>query len=260
MRTILALLSLLIVTCGRAQDDDGYFTLWAGPQIGVLNMPDFDTFAESFNRVNKNELASELEGFGITYGFQVGATYMLSKSIGFHLSYRHHRTSVSADFTDGSTRRFQHDLFTPLNGGLLVRIKRIDIQPRLGFCEAYIRSSTEYADGTVSFGTERRLNGVYRTFGLFAGLDISGRITLSDRMQLGIGAGWCAVSGSDYTEPNVSRTVDTETVYPIGLPTDWQRWLDVVAANELPSYDTDAYVHLKGSWYYAFVNLMVDLK
>ncbi|MBK6830779.1 MAG: hypothetical protein IPG92_08595 [Flavobacteriales bacterium] len=109
---------------------------------------------------------------------------MLTKGIGFSLSYQQLRSNASASFTDGSTREFQLDVFTPINGGFLFRVKRFDIQPRLGFCEAYMRTWTEYEDGTVSFGNERALNGTYRTFGLFAGLDLAMRIKLSETMQL----------------------------------------------------------------------------
>ena len=123
-----------------------------------------------------------------------------------------------------------------------------------------MRTWTEYEDGTMSFGNERALNGTYRTFGLFAGLDLIVRIKLSDSMQLGLGAGWCGVSGSEFIEPNTARRVDTEPAYPISIPTDWERWLYLRDVNDLPSYDVDEYVEFKGSWYYAFANLMVDLK
>lgn len=259
MRSINALLFLLVAAHVAAQDD-GYFTLWGGPQAGAVKMPTFDEFATSFNTVNQADLSSELGSFGIARGFQVGGTYMLTKGIGFSLSYQQLRSNASARFTDGSSREFQLDVFTPINGGILFRVKRFDIQPRLGFCEAYMRTWTEYEDGTVSFGNERALNGTYRTFGLFAGLDLAMRIKLSNSMQLGVGAGWCGVSGSEFIEPNTARRVDTEPVYPISIPTDWERWLALRAVNDLPSYDVDEYVDFKGSWYYAFVNLMVDLK
>lgn len=259
MRTINAFILLLAAAHVNAQED-GYFTLWGGPQAGVVKMPTFDEFATSFNLVNQADLSSELGSFGIARGFQVGATYMLTKGIGFSLSYQQLRSNASASLKDGSAREFQLDVFTPINGGFLFRVKRFDIQPRLGFCEAYMRTWTEYDDGTVSFGNERALNGTYRTFGLFAGIDLAVRIKLSESMQLSAGAGWCGVSGSEFIEPNTARRVDTEPAYPISIPTDWERWLQLRDVNDLPSYDVDDYVELKGSWYFAFVNLTVDLK
>lgn len=259
MRHAIAYLLLpFLATAAGAQDT--HLHLWGGPLAGAMNMSSFDAFGSSFNTVNQRDLTEDLGGLGFAVGGQLGATVMLTEHIGMSLSYQQHRSSASASFADGSSRHFRHDLYTPINGGFIIRAWHIDIHPRLGYCQANLRSWTEYADGTVSYGNERLLNGTFRTTGLFAGMDLGGRISLGEKMDLCVGAAWYGVSGSEFIEPNTARAVDHETVYPISIPTDWQRWLDLRAANDLTSYDTDDVVRLKGSWYYAYVNLMVRLK
>lgn len=258
MRPLLFLLLLTVCVHGHAQDR--YLALWGGGVIGGINLPTFDAFRGSYDTENAGQLSSGLSGFGTTLGWQAGATVMISPHVGVSLGYMENTATASATLTDGSSRHFRHKLYTPVNGGFPILAGPLEIQPRLGFCQADMSSWTEYPDGTVSYGNERLLNGQYRTYGLFAGLDLAARIKLGEKLHLAVGASWCGVSGSEYSEHNTARGVDTEPFYPYYIPTDYGLWLDLNDANDLTSYDTDAYVKLKGSWYQAFVNLIIDLK
>lgn len=258
MRTATTL--LLFACCLTCRAQDAYLSLWGGAVAGRINLPSFEEFRTSYNKVNANSLDSELGGFGMTLGWQAGATVMLTPHLGLSLGWLKHTTKTSGTLDDGSTRHFKHEFYTPINGGVVILAGPLEIHPRLGFCQANLRSWTEYADGTASYGNERLLNGMFRTYGLFAGIDLAARIDLSEKLHLAVGASWCGVSGSDYSEPNIARGVDTEPVYPGSIPTDWEQWLELSAANELTGYDVKDYVMLKGSWYHAFLNLVIDLK
>jgi hypothetical protein len=259
MRTAIALLlACLLAHAGRAQDE--YLTIWGGAVASRLNLPSFDEFRTSFNLVNEGFSEDELSSFGLSWGWQAGGIVMLTEHIGISLCYMKQQAGTEATFTDGSARHLRHELYTPINGGVYVLAGPIGIHPRLGFCHAELHSWTEYSDGTMSYSNERLLNGEFRTFGLFAGLDLGARIKLGEAFSLAIGGTWFGVSGSDYSEPNIARSVDIEPFYPSSLPTDWDLWLDLSEANELTEYDVNDYVMLKGSWYGAYLNLMLDLK
>lgn len=259
MRTTITI-GLLCLGAGAASAQDAYLTLWGGAVAGRVDLPSFEEFRTSFNIVNEGFAEDELSSFGLSKGWQAGATLMFTEHIGFSLGYMKQVTEAEASFSDGSSRHMRHKLYTPINGGIYVLAGPIEIHPRLGFCQAKMHSYTEYHDGTISYGNERLLNGEFRTFGLFAGLDLGARIRLGDAISICLGGSWFGVSGSDYSEPNTARSVDIEPFYPSSIPTDWERWLELSDANDLTSYDVNEVVKLKGSWYGAYVNLSIDLK
>lgn len=255
-----SLLPLLLLANAPVVAQDAYVNLWGGGLAGGISLPSFGEFRTSFDRVNAGFATGKFEDLSMTRGWQVGLSVMLNEHLGVSLSYMTHRSSTTVSFTDGSSRTMQHDLYTPLTGGIHIIAGPVVIHPRFGYCTAQMRSWTEYPDGTVSYGNERLLNGMFRTYGLFAGSDLGLRIKFSEAFGMVIGGGWYAVSGSDYDEPNTARIMDTEPVYPISIPTQWDRWLELRDANDLTSYDVNDVVKLKGSWYHLYVNLSIDLK
>lgn len=256
MRCPLIAASVFVASCGMAQE--GSFELFGGVVAGRVNLKSFDAFVSSYNEANNVQLDDELGDLGLSTGWQAGFAIHLTRSIGLSLSYMKQNAACSAALDDGSMRHFKHTFYTPLNLGVPITVGVVEIQPRLGFSQAHFQSWTEYEDGTISFGKERLLNGNYRTYGLFGGIDLAVRIPLGRIFRLAVGGSFQGVSGADYTDPNWARSLDVQTFHPDYLPTDYALWLDLAAQNDLPSYDVEDAVKFKGTYYYGFASLVID--
>lgn len=256
MRWSLLIASLILAARGLAQE--GSFELFGGAVAGRVNLKSFDAFVTSYNEANRSQLDDELDDLGLSTGWQAGVAVHLTDAIGLSFSFMKQNATCSAALDDGTLRHFKHTFYTPLNLGIPITVGVVEIQPRLGFSQAHFRSWTEYEDGTISFGKERLLNGNYRTYGLFGGIDLAVRIPLGKVFRLAVGGSFQGVSGSDYTDPNWARALDVQTFHPDYLPTDYALWLDLAAQNELPSYDVEEAVKFKGTYYYGFASLVIN--
>lgn len=255
-KTVLFAILLLVCLTGKSQQ--GSLEAYGGGIIGSTSIGSFKDFAESYNSYLGSSVEKELPGLGFGMGYQYGLLYKMDKkvNIGLSLSYLSLYSRAAAELDDGSKRIFRHQYYTPLNGGVFFRNNFLELHVHLGFSQAELESVSKYPDGFQSYGKERTLNGVYKTFGLFAGADLSFHVPLSDRLSVRAGASVNGVSGSDYNDPNWFRDLDLYGIYTDYLPTEYGEYMDLAAQNNLTEYDFDTkVVKLKGIYYYAFINL-----
>jgi len=256
MKKIVSLFILSLFAIGL-QAQESNLEAFGGALIGSTNIGSFKDFAKSYNEYIGSSVEKELPGLGFGVGYQYGLIYKIDRDVnlGFSLSYLTLYSRAAADLDDGSKRIFRHKYYTPLNGGVFFRSNYLELHLRLGFSQAELESVSEYPDGFQSYGKERTLNGVYKTFGLFAGADASFRVPITKKLSVRAGGAFYGVSGSDYNDPNWYRDVDLNGIYTDYLPVAYGEYMELAAQNNLTLYDTENVVKLKGIYYYAFINL-----
>ena len=233
------------------------FVLYGGPLYGNYSNKYFNQFVDSYNNYSSGSgLTRSLSPWGSAIGYDVGASFYLIKNLGFSFGFTGFSATSVAEFNDGSKRHFKNSVFSPLIFGIPMRIWRFNIHPKMGFAKCLLESYYEYPDGTISYGKDKLLNGVYTTF------DFCGEITLSfdildlDHLKLEAGVSAFGMPGKveTYQDWDWGRSLDVNG-YPDGLPLDYAAW------NSDPfSYDVTAYVHPRAKFYYAFVNLRYHFK
>lgn len=256
------LFAIILLISLQLKAQRGSLEAFGGGILGSTAIGSFKDFANSYNDYLGSTVEKELPGLGFGTGYQYGLLYKMDKNVnvGFSLSYLTLYSRAAAQLDDGSSRIFRHKYYTPLNGGVFFRNNFLELHLHLGFSQAELESVSKYPDGFKSYGKERTLNGVYKTFGLFAGAELSFKIPITEKLVVRTGASFNGVSGSDYNDPNWFRDVDLNGIYTDYLPTDYGQFMELAAQNNLTEYDfATKVVKLKGIYYYAFINLNYKL-
>ncbi|HEY6162988.1 MAG TPA: hypothetical protein VI112_17285 [Bacteroidia bacterium] len=233
------------------------FVLYGGPLYGNYSNKYFNQFAESYNNYNAGSgVKTPLKPWGSALGYDIGAAFYLVKGVGFSLGFLGYSAHSVAEFNDGGKRHFKNSVFSPFIFGIPIHFWRISIHPKMGLANCVIDSYYEYPDGTISYGKDKLLNGVYKTFDFCGEITFSVDVITLEHLKLEVGVSAFGMPGKveTYDDGDWGRNLDING-YPEGLPLDYGAW------NSDPfSYDVTAYVHPRSKIYYAFVNLRYHFK
>lgn len=243
-------------------DVESGFTFYFGGAAAFLLHPSFGEFTDGYNSYygasGLNILDKELKNFGGAYGYRFGMQYHSKMKIGFSVNYEQLVSRTSADITGGGKQHFTHVVrSSSLGVSTLLNHFRFDF--KLGIAAPVIESSYEYADGTISFGREQLLNGIYTGFSFYLGGEFAARFILTPRIAL---EGGVAISGNfmGYYEESNWRKGEVYVqnygfVYPNRLPTDFDSYTTVSWDN----YDDKKAVKSTAVYPNLFLNLCITL-
>ncbi len=136
-----------------------------------------------YNSVNAGELKKDMSGFRPAVGFELGYNFCIAvRGIAWYspIRYNYGRATATAKFKDGTARIMQLEkrtFYMPIGlgafnvsgngfGGVFFSIP-------VGMSVYRLNSAYEYRDGTVSYGGDKGLNGIYRGYDGKIGADIS---------------------------------------------------------------------------------------
>ncbi len=143
-----------------------------GGAVGTLNNRDMRKFFDSYTRLVGNNMVKDNLRLGLAYGYSysIDANFG-SDGAGIWIQMRRScmKSFASAEATDG-TRHFE---VRQNNWSMPFGLAWYDEQGlfvtgaiSFGYSGNYLLSSFEYPDGTTSMGTERWLNGVFRSYSM----------------------------------------------------------------------------------------------
>lgn len=138
--------------------------LEAGFRIGPVHGKTFSQFADTYSGYWSTLLEKPIKGLGMTNGWAAGIDYEIS---GVYSSLRISKVSAheSAKFISGGQRHFDFSQFlTTFTTGFGMQKEEGSFHVGVGFALGTDRIETyyEYADGTISYGHDKTLNGIYQ--------------------------------------------------------------------------------------------------
>jgi hypothetical protein len=142
-----------------------------GGAIGFLpKYTTFDYFVDSYNRYHQNNLKTQLTSFPFMVGPYFNFSYLPLEGLTLDAGYQSFHHSIHAEFINGDKRYFDMTCrymdfimgMGPAKGN-----KGIWLIGGMQLGSVNIGSYYQYADGSYSYGLEKRLNGQYR--GLYMG-------------------------------------------------------------------------------------------
>ena len=250
MKKLILLLFFVPLFC-KAQ-----LIIYGGPLYGFYGNKSFNQFATSYNTyltTNNVGISKELKPFNTARGYNFGVGAFITEGLGFSFGFVHFASSTKAEFTDGSSRHFTNTINTPLTFGMMFKGGPVTFHPKFGFAKALIESYYEYPDGTISYGKDKILNGVFTTWDFFGELNLSIDLISTDFLLVDIGASAYGMPSkrNTYTDWNWGKSLNYTGTYPTGLPIDYVEWSNAGLGN----YDVEKYVHPKSHFYYVFANV-----
>ena len=219
---LLLTLALTLTTPALAQKKRymGEVDVCLGGGAAVLRWPTFQAFLDSYHAVNKADL-----GTAATLPL-AGVQSLSVRTLGcIELRYERLMGSSSSTFTNSVQRTFtvRQNMFV-MGIEPVFRGEHLFIGPTLGLGagETRVATSLQYADGTVSWGRERRLTGSYSvtSLALAAGLRTGyqwQRALLAVRLEW-VPTGKATVSLDDNLPGNTARSLPTDYAAFVNVP------------------------------------------
>ncbi|MBU0486932.1 MAG: hypothetical protein KKA07_09080 [Bacteroidetes bacterium] len=222
----------------------------AGLRTGFVNSPDFRTFANSYNQVMVDDISKKLGGFSPSFGWTINADFRISSLFtGMRLN-RIGGGKAIVEYKNTSKRHFlfHQNLFVAETGvGFGEGGSLVAITAGLVVGTDYIESYFEYPDGTISYGKDKLLNGVYQDshFGylvcLHLGIPIGETISAYCNAEyLFGGAGGSSKSTLD--DAHNDKKMDGAFSWAEGLPLDYEEYL----LND-PNFEYDVEKYVRGT-------------
>lgn len=179
-------------------------------------------FETSYNDYQKTELSNTFQNRGLGFGWQVGATYWYTPSLGFTIRTDFQRSARQAVFNTGERRVMEYQTQFPFLGGITLGKSKLKTSFLFGVGQNSIASYLLYADGTKDYNSTLPLNGVYSGFGFAYGLDLC----YLPHPKIGFFASLTGISGSEYSDKAYLRGIDNKAGFDSRyLPTDYNVYL-----------------------------------
>lgn len=240
-------------TAGSNGPDVG-FNIYGGALGGFVRVKDFKQFAESYNAFygpgGQNILEGELGTFKLGTGYEIGASLRFGYLL-ISYSFVQLESHVEVGIQGGNKRHFTHVLQIPANIGFGYAGRYFYCQFKSGFATPVIECGYEYTDGTISYGRERALNGIYRGTCFSYGLDMEGRLPIGKFFALRAGVSFMAFSTGNYRDYHSNKSF---MGYPDQLPIDYGTW----QANPA-GYDSNNYVRARGITFFAYGGVSIGI-
>ena len=168
MKYKILLFSLLLTIYSHTQEG---FAVSVGGVYSHLQFKVFEEYVNSYNLINQNnsnfeELKYNPTGFGISSNFQYRIGKMYSA---INISKSKNIESI-AKFENGSRSFvFKNNTFDVIVGG---KIKFFTPYITMSINSLNIESFFKYKDGTISYGSEYGISGIYSSFKMFMGIGV----------------------------------------------------------------------------------------
>lgn len=203
-----------------------------GYNLGIYSAGSINNFIRSYNDVNdlgKNGLSDVRFLHGISLGYQFRINHMYGE-VGYGRSF--FGTSAKLDFGDKRHMKMRNNEFTVVGGGIIGSGNfRLNIGVGMAGMTSTIHLYTRQRDGSISYGTERLLNGSYSAIVLLGIVKVEAEKQFSDRLALygGLQFGG-AIPGTifAYNDDNIAKgalSLFNKGAYQ--LPEDYAYWLSV---------------------------------
>ncbi|MCX6352482.1 MAG: hypothetical protein NTX03_11575 [Bacteroidetes bacterium] len=167
---------LTIMFAKEATSQQAVVHLFGGAGYVYTNNKTFVAFkkvyAAAFDSIKAQDWHTTTAPYYFNIGFSMGITHFIGLSIEYYQTF--HKETFSLNMPEGKEfRHIETSYTTPFNFALWIASKKNDnlVNIRFGLVNAALRTYFEYPDGTISYGKEKILNGVYTANGLFAGID-----------------------------------------------------------------------------------------
>ena len=255
-RIFCTILIIVITNCLSAQS---IIDVYGGFNFGAFKNKSFNEFADSYNAYvgSTNSLVSEFKPLRTASGFNIGiAGYVYAVdglAVGISYNFMKLHAKSTAELTYGK-RHIEQLVSCPFNFGFPIKYGMIVFHPKLGVTNSDFAVYMEYADGTISYGGEKQLNGQYSSFGFIG--DISLEVDLApEDSPIALNVGFSVTMGggfSESTEWNWARSF-TSDYYPMGLPLDYESWQTTADSGDYTAY-TNGYADGRFVSYNFFIN------
>lgn len=216
----------------------------------------YKEFASSYNEHFIDDLDNNLSNrFQFNTGYTFGVGYGIYGHF-FGLCYESIQSKNQASYSTGGKR-----IFESINNGLQLKglfassdDKGISLLGSVGIkmSRQIIVAKYEYADGTVSMGKDKSLNGEYSwlqaNFSIGAGVKykIADMLSIYGEANFSVRPVLVPISLTDYHDGKASSLANT----PTGIPTDYTDFLDKQSTFD---YDVDKYV--KNDFHHFTINI-----
>ncbi len=230
--TLLFILFLLI-SVSKAQYR---FELYGGIHYGTFGNKSFTGFKDSYNAYYSSRgIIKELNTFKTGQGYQFGGVVNLSPELGFSYSVFNYTGKAVAQFDIGK-RHFEQKVKAPILLGFHIGGSKLSFVTKLGIANTAITSYYEYEDGTLSYGKDKTLNGIYISWGFMTEFYFEYRVFQIEKLHtlFVVGGGFSKQYKFGFAQDwNDPRRFDLAGPYPDGLPLDFEQYQNDVANFEI---------------------------
>lgn len=210
--------------------------LYGGLHYGTFSNKSFTEFKNSYNAYYSTRgIVKELNTFKTGQGYQFGAIVNISPELGFSYSIFNYTGKSFAQFDIGK-RHFDQKVIAPILIGFHIGGSKISFVTKLGIANTAITSYYEYEDGTISYGKDKTLNGIYKSWGFMTEFYFEYRVLQIDKLRtvLMVGGGFSKQYKFGFAQDwNDPRRFDIADDYPDGLPLDYEQYQNDVANFEI---------------------------
>lgn len=202
-----------------------------GFRSGKVSSKSLDEFTNTFNAYHQSIITEPLDDLGMTYGWGAGMDYEVGGFFGA-LRFSDVKANTQVTYNSGGIRHFDLSQFmSTVTCGFGKNLEEFAFHLGVGMAvgKDVITSYYEYADGTMSIGKDKILNGVYE------GLHFSYVADLT--AAVGLGGGFMIYAHLDYLfgsfakldftmdEWHWDKSLDAYYHTPEGLPLDYAEWM-----------------------------------
>ncbi len=238
LKFIMFLIPYFIVGLNSLSAQKNAVDFYGGYTFVSFKHPTFDQFVETYNAANSADLIKPLTRFGTATGFEVGGQYRLFGIFG-NVSYEQISSSVSAELKLNESRNFDFkNHFFIVEFGFSLGDERFSIIPNIGLNAG--RETIDcyyiYRDGTISYGQDTRMSGVYSSLALKGDYGL--------KLHIGLKQGVGILANINYIpKGNLAKfqLEDHSSVKSLGLgmtssgiPTDYQLFLQTANNYDYP--------------------------
>lgn len=200
---------------------------YGGYGFGMTRLGSFKDFADSYNSYygtsGQDILDSELKPFRTCSGYMFGGGIRIGPMC-FSMSYVQMKSVTEVDIKGGNKRVFTYGMRIPARIGIGFCIPYVIAEFTTGFGTPYLMAGYQYTDGTISYGRERSLNGIYKTVGFTFGANVAGKFPIAKIFALTAGFAVDGLWGFGFEDVNWNKIFHYSGSYSQYFPTDIEEW------------------------------------
>lgn len=169
MKLVNYILMSTIVLCTFKTTAQKKWEFSFGPQYGYAVQPSFRKFSKSYNTYfdttsSGEKMTSKLGSLSHLFGGMLTARFYLNDKLSVIFGYQQLRSRTYSEFDSKERRIFKYRIGSPIMGGAGFKAGEGGVfDVVFMFSNVEMQSYYKYSDGSISYGTEKRLNGIYNT-------------------------------------------------------------------------------------------------
>jgi hypothetical protein len=203
------------------------FLIYTGPIAGNFHNAGFNSFARSFDKENSALLDKQMRGFNFSGGFSA-VVACGSDEVKMTAAYLRYFSSARAVFKSGEQLRCNQETSTPINFGVIVYLSDdlFQVGANLGMAMSHINIGLKYKDGTLSYGPDYFLSGVYNTIGSYYSVNCGIKLKEKKNFSLRLNASFNWTVGlkqtREYEDYSWGKSVNLYTCF---IPIDYGKYI-----------------------------------